>query len=159
MPSKSLSGFRMFQSTSPQVDIWELHRGGGRGCLSEDIVVAPLPQVPAAEHNEDEEASSTMSHLLSSLVDYLGHATLWKWWFYKHNWKQKTSSIIQTNSHNLHHPRPHHQLLLPIACLHQIVWLLTKPKQTSNLKHVYICPPSHLCYWLYSMYIFVFFLC
>jgi hypothetical protein len=52
--------------------------GGGRGCLSEDIVVAPLPQVPAAEHNEDEEASSTMSHLLSSLVD-LGHATLWKW--------------------------------------------------------------------------------
>ncbi|KAL5681938.1 hypothetical protein ACJX0J_008323 [Zea mays] len=39
--------------------------------------MSQMPQL-ILEHNEDEEASSTMSHLLSSLVD-LGHATLWKW--------------------------------------------------------------------------------
>lgn len=46
MPSKSLRGFNSFQSTSPQ-------RVTVRGrLLPEDIVVTPLSQVPAVEHNE-----------------------------------------------------------------------------------------------------------
>jgi hypothetical protein len=55
----SLDGFRMFQSTSSQVDIcntrWITTTRGG--FLSEDVVVASLPQVPAAKHIEGGEGS------------------------------------------------------------------------------------------------------
>lgn len=49
MPSKSLSGFNSFQSTSPYMVTVR-----GR-LLPEYIVVTPFPQVPAVEHSEGGE--------------------------------------------------------------------------------------------------------
>jgi hypothetical protein len=65
MPSKRLGGFRRFQFTSPQAAHGELQQGA---LQFEDVVVAPLPQVSTAEHNESGEVSREEAALLRKAV-------------------------------------------------------------------------------------------
>jgi hypothetical protein len=59
MPNESLGEFRRFQSRSTQAGFCDTRtKSYNKGALlSEDVVVAPLSQVPTTEHIEGEEAS------------------------------------------------------------------------------------------------------